>query len=273
MAPPLRAGSAGAEQFARWLGGVARGDLGWSFTQQRPVGAVLAEALPRTVALVGTALTLAFAGGVLLGAAAAWRPRARGPRWLLRAAVALHATPEFALGLALVSVVAVRLALLPAAGLSDPMLDMLGSPHRPAGRPTAPPGAARARARAGVDGDRRAPPARRARRGGGRGLRAHRARQGRLERRVLLRHALRPALAPTLTLLGLALPTLVSGAVITETVFAWPGMGLVVTQAVGARDYALVTGAVIVGSAAVAVGSLVVDLLVSTIDPRVGRLR
>ncbi len=92
--------------------------------------------------------------------------------------------------------------------------------------------------------------------------------KGLSEGRVFGRHALRAAVAPTLALLGLALPALVGGAVITESVFAWPGMGLVATQAVGARDYALVTGAVIAGSAAVALGSAAADLLHAWADPR-----
>lgn len=261
------------EQYLRWLAGIGRGELGWSFTQQRPVGAVLAESLPRTLLLVGTALTLAFGAGVVVGAVAAWRPRAWVPRALLAAAVALRATPEFAIGLALVSVFAVRLALLPAGGVSDPLLETLGTPGErlaDRARHLVLPALAlalgwtaivarhqRAALRAVADDDF---------------VRTARA-KGASGRRVLLRHALRPALAPTLTLLGLALPTLAGGALITEAVFAWPGMGLVAAQAVGARDYALVTGAVVVGSAAVAAGSLIADLLVALVDPRAGRPR
>lgn len=258
-----------AEQYARWLAGAARGDIGWSFTQQRPVGEALADALPRTLLLVGTALALAFALGVALGAWQGFRPRSRVGRALGTLAVVLHATPEFALGLGLVTLFALRLALLPAGGMADPVLDALGGPaDRLADRLAhlVLPASAlalgwtaivarhqRAAVRAVADEDF---------------VRTARA-KGLAERTVLARHALRPALAPTVTLLGLALPVLVGGAVVTESVFAWPGMGLLATQAVGARDYALVTGAVVVGSATVAAGSLAADLLVALLDPRV----
>jgi peptide/nickel transport system permease protein len=91
------------------------------------------------------------------------------------------------------------------------------------------------------------------------------------EGRVFARHALRAAIAPTLALVGLALPALVGGAVVTESVFSWPGMGLLATQAVAARDYALVTGAVVAGSAAVGARAALADVLHAWADPRAGR--
>jgi peptide/nickel transport system permease protein len=99
-------------------------------------------------------------------------------------------------------------------------------------------------------------------------LRTARA-KGVAERAVLLRHALRNALIPVITLLGLALPAVVGGVVFVERVYSWPGMGLVAVQAVGKRDYALVTATVIVGSVAVTVGALLAELLHALADPRV----
>jgi peptide/nickel transport system permease protein len=116
------------EQYARWMGAAARGDLGWSHTQQRPVRDVLADALPRSALLVGTALALSFAAGVAVGAFAGWRPRHPAARLLAAAAVVLHAAPEFVIGLLLVATVALRLALLPAGGYADPLADALLSP-------------------------------------------------------------------------------------------------------------------------------------------------
>jgi peptide/nickel transport system permease protein len=98
-------------------------------------------------------------------------------------------------------------------------------------------------------------------------LRTARA-KGLRERAVLLRHALRNALIPIITLLGLAFPALVGGVVFIERVFGWPGMGYAALQAVGARDYPLVTGAVVVGSAAVTVGAVLADVLHAAVDPR-----
>ncbi len=256
------------EQYARWISAALRGDLGWSLTQQRPVTAVLGDALPRTALLVGSALLVAFAAGITAGAFAGWRPRNRLARTLVGAAVVLHAAPEFLIGLALVGVVALRLAWLPAGGYADPVADALFSTSErlvdrlrhlilPATALALGWTAIIARHQRTAVGDAAR----------GEFVRTARA-KGLPESAVLVRHTLRVALAPTVALLGLALPALVGGAVVTESVFAWPGMGLLATQAVGARDYALVTGAVVVGSAAVAIGGLLAELLQAWLDPR-----
>ena len=256
------------EQYVRYVAAAVQGDLGWSFTEQRPVRESLGDALPRSVLLVGTALLLSLVAGIALGAWQAWRPRARTPRLFGGLAVALHATPEFALGLALVTLFALRLAILPAGGMSDPVLDSFASLWErlvDRARHLVLPATALALAWTAVVA--------RHQRAALRDVvaedfvRTARA-KGATERRVLFRHALRAAIAPTLTLVGLALPALVGGAVVTEAVFAWPGMGLLATRAVSSRDYALVTGAVIAASAAVSLGSLLADLLVALADPR-----
>jgi peptide/nickel transport system permease protein len=258
-------------QYARWLAAVARGDLGWSHTQQRPVRDVLADALPRSILLVGTALLLSFVAGAAVGALAGWRPRHPAARLLTTAAVVLHATPEFVIGLLLVATVSLRLGLLPSGGYADPLADTLFSP---AGRVldhlrhlVLPACALAVGWTAIVARHQRAALADVA---GEDFVRTARA-KGLSEGRIFARHALRPAIAPTLALLGLALPALVGGAVVTESVFAWPGMGLVATQAVAARDYALVTGAVVAGSAAVAIGAALADVLHAWADPRAAR--
>jgi peptide/nickel transport system permease protein len=93
--------------------------------------------------------------------------------------------------------------------------------------------------------------------------------KGLSERQIVWRHALRAALAPMITLLGLSLPVLLGGALFIEKVFAWPGMGLLAANAINARDYDLVTATVITGSVMVIVGNLLADLLHLAIDPRV----
>jgi peptide/nickel transport system permease protein len=93
--------------------------------------------------------------------------------------------------------------------------------------------------------------------------------KGLRERRVLLVHALRNALLPVITLFGLALPFLLTGAVLIETVFSWPGLGKLAVDAIFARDYPLVVAAAILASATVAGGSLVADLLYAAADPRI----
>ena len=257
------------DQYVRWVGAALHGDLGWSLTQQRPVTAVLADALPRTALLVGSALLLAFVVGIATGAFAGWRPHNPIARVLVGTAVVLHAAPEFVIGLALVAVVALRLAWLPAGGYADPIADSIFSPSERIAdhlRHLVLPATALALGwTAIVARHQRAAIGDAAR---GEFVRTARA-KGLSESGILVRHTLRVALGPTVALLGLALPALVGGAVVTESVFAWPGMGLLATQAVGARDYALVTGAVVVGSAAVAFGGLVAELLQAWLDPRI----
>jgi len=84
----------------------------------------------------------------------------------------------------------------------------------------------------------------------------------------VLKHALRNALLPVITLIGLSLPALVGGAFFVERVFSWPGMGYIAANAIAARDYDLVTGSVIVGGIMVTLGSLLADLLYAAVDPR-----
>jgi peptide/nickel transport system permease protein len=91
------------------------------------------------------------------------------------------------------------------------------------------------------------------------------------ERRLLWVHALRPALLPVVTLLGLSLPILVSGSVVIETIFSWPGMGQVAYNAARARDIPLILGATLIGAAAVILGNLVADVLYFVVDPRTRR--
>ena len=97
--------------------------------------------------------------------------------------------------------------------------------------------------------------------------------KGLTESRVLLAHALRNALLPTITLMGLALPFLLTGSVVVETVFAWPGMGKLAADAVLGRDYPVVMATTMAASALVVAGSLLADVLYAAADPRVGRER
>jgi peptide/nickel transport system permease protein len=91
------------------------------------------------------------------------------------------------------------------------------------------------------------------------------------EWRLVWVHALRPALLPVVTLFGLSLPVLVSGSVVIETIFSWPGMGQVAFNAARARDVPLILGATLVGAAAVILGNLVSDALYAAVDPRARR--
>jgi peptide/nickel transport system permease protein len=252
-------------QYGRFLVNAARGDFGMSFLHHRPVVTVLAEALPNTLLLVAAALFLGFGGGIVLGALQG----ARAGRWFDRVtgtiAVGVAALPEFWLALLAVLLGA---RFLPVAGMTDPAMHALYSPlgrlfdvarHLvlPAGTLAVVIGAAVSRyQRAALLGSLPDDFVRTARA------------KGASRSRVVLRHALRNALLPIITLGGLAVPALLGGAVFIEEIFAWPGMGRIVVDAVRGHDYPLVLATVLLGSALVVVGNLVADLLYAAADPR-----
>lgn len=257
------------EQYVRYLASVARGDLGWSFSRQRPVRDVLAAALPNTLVLAGTALVLAYALGIALAVVQARAPGSWTDRILGGISLFFYAMPDFWLALMVMLIFAFYLELFPVAGAVDPVVhDALPLGARLLDRLrhiVLPAGTLALLASAGIARYQRAEllgvlPEEY--------VRAARAR-GVPEWRVLVRHALRNALVPTVTLLGLSLPVLLTGTVFVERVFAWPGMGLVALDAVAARDYPLVTATVIVAAAAVTAGSILADILYRVVDPRV----
>jgi len=258
-----------AEQYVRWLANVARGELGWSFSRRVPVARALADTLPSTLLLMGAGFLLAFTGGIALGA---WQAARRG-RPLVRlvdaAALVLYAVPDFWLALMALVLFAYWVPIFPAGGAIDPvMYDYLGVGGRLVDRLkhlALPALTLAAVSAAGIARYQRAAmlevlPADFVRTARAKGL---------PERRVILRHALRNALVPVVTLVGLALPALLGGAFFVERVFAWPGMGELALGAIASRDYPLVTASVVVAGALVAVGSLVADLLLVAVDPRV----
>ncbi|MFN2565206.1 MAG: ABC transporter permease [Gemmatimonadaceae bacterium] len=257
------------EQYARYVVGLAQGKLGHSFLRRAPVGDVLAAAIPRTLLLMGIALALSIAAGVTLGAYQAARRGRPVERILGGASLFFYSLPDFWLALMGLLTFAYWIPVFPAGGIVDPSVhDYLGFWGRFGDRVrhlTLPALTLALLTTAAVARYQRAAMLDVIELDFVRTARA----KGVPERGVVARHALRNALLPVITLLGLALPTLVGGAVFVEAVFSWPGMGLLAAEAIGARDYALVTATVAVGGIMVAVGSLVADLLYAVADPRV----
>ncbi len=254
------------EQYMRWLRAVVSGDLGESFLYKEPVSRVLAQALPPTMLLAGTALILDLLLGLALALAAVRRPFGLVDRVTSLLSLGLYGAPSFWLAGMAILVFSLLLGWFPpshmhsvgARGLFD-LLHHLVLPALCLGLVGA---AGTARYLRSTLLDVRA----------SRYMLAARAR-GLPRWRLLLVHALRPALLPVVTLLGLSLPVLVSGSVVIETVFSWPGMGLVTYNAARARDIPLILGATLVGAAAVILGNLVADLLYAVVDPRARRSR
>jgi peptide/nickel transport system permease protein len=257
------------EQFGRFLLGLVRGDLGYSLSRRAPVGEVLAAAIPRTLLLMGVALTISIAVGVVLGVYQAVRRGRVAERLLSGLSLFFYSLPDFWLALIVLLAFSYWVPLFPAGGIVDATIhEYLGFWGRlwdrilhlvlPATTLALLTTAAVARYQRAamlevIELDF---------------VRTARA-KGLPERSVVGRHALRNALLPVITLIGLALPALVGGAVFVETVFSWPGMGRLAAEAIAGRDYPLITATVAVGGVTVTLGSLLADVLYAIADPRV----
>ncbi|HWC46273.1 MAG TPA: ABC transporter permease [Casimicrobiaceae bacterium] len=256
-------------QYGHWLVMVAHGDFGFSFPHRRPVSAVIGSALPNTLLLMGVALVLAFAAGIALGLIQA-RHRGRPLDWGLGiGSLFFYSMPDFWLALMLLFLFAFVWRVFPVTGMFDPIMypyygfwqrigDRLWHLVLPASTLALLSAAAIARfqraALLDVAGEDFVLTARA---------------KGVSERRVLLHHILRNALLPVITLFGLALPVLLGGSVFVEKIFSWPGMGLLTVEAIGTRDYPLLTAAVVIASVLVIAGSFIADALYAIVDPRV----
>ena len=259
-------------QYAAWLVRFVQGDWGLSIVSGRPARAVLADAWPATATLVILSLALSYLLGLGLGLLQAARAGSRTDTFLSVVSVTLFALPGYWLGLMLVMLFTYRLRLLPAFGAAgldaeflapgERMLDALRHLALPAATLTLIGLGGIARFVRGALADVR----------GSLFLTVARA-KGLKGRTVLLRHALRNALIPVLTLLGLSLPALFSGAVFVEAIFAWPGVGRVLVDAVAARDYPVVLAATAVSAALVVAGGLLADALSAVADPRLRHAR
>ncbi|MHA6782592.1 ABC transporter permease [Pseudonocardia saturnea] len=256
------------EQYGAFWAGLVRGDLGLSVQHNRPVVEVLAERLPWTLALVGTATVLAAVLGTLLGAWAAWRAdRGRGDSGTLTGMLTLDAMPGFWVGMILVAVFAVQLGWFPSYGavtITGEGAAWLGEVLARLVLPVATlvvtgMGAFFLLARASMSGVLHEAFVTRARAA------------GLSERRVALGHALRTALLPVTTSLAVAVGTMLSGAVVVESVFAYPGLGKLIFDAVTVRDYPLLQGAFLLTTVGVVAANVAADLAYPLLDPRVRR--
>ncbi|MCP3978781.1 MAG: ABC transporter permease [bacterium] len=259
-------------RYVNWLGAlVLHGDLGWSHSRSRPVAVLLREALPPTLTLAATALGLHILLGILLGVvSAAWRDRTPD-RAVTFAGLIVYAMPTFWLGLMAILLLSYHVPLFPASSLESVGAADWPWPRRILDRAwhLALPalvlgvGSAAAMARFVRSGLLLAL--------GQEFVRAARAR-GAGAPRVLTTHALRNALIPVINLIGLSLPALISGSLVIEVIFAWPGMGRLTYDAIRAQDFPVVLATTLLAAMMVVVGSLLADLAMALVDPRI-RLR
>jgi peptide/nickel transport system permease protein len=256
-------------QYARYLTALLHGDLGYSYYQRRPVTSAIADALPNTLLLAAVALVLDLGLGLLLGvyqAAHAGRP---SDTVLGQISLFFYSVPIFWLALVLLLVFGEWLRWFPVGGTGDPVIcpvfvgarcvvDRLWHLVLPAAT----------LGLVGVGGTARYQRAALLEVLSQDFIRAARA-KGLSERRVVLVHALRNALLPFITLFGLTLPFFLTGAVLVETVFAFPGIGKLAADALSARDYPLVSATTLYAGILVVSGSLIADLLYVAADPRI----
>jgi ABC-type dipeptide/oligopeptide/nickel transport system permease component len=240
-------------QYVAWLGAAATGDLGTSIRSGRPVAALVAERIPATAVLALAAFVVAVLIGVPLGIAAAARKGSLVDRVALGASLAAVATPSFWLGPMLVLLLAVRLRWLPVAGDSTAAHLVLPTLTLGAGMSGILVRMTRAAMLETLSDDY---------------VRTARA-KGASPLRVLFVHALPNAAGPLLSVLGLQLGAVLAGSVVTETVFAWPGLGRLVVEAIQARDYPVVQGAVLVIATTTVLANLLADAAQALADPRV----
>ena len=242
-------------RYVEYIGRLARGDLGRSIQQNRPVVDELADAWPATLQLTIAALLIAAGVGVAAGVVSAVWPNSAFDAVARLGSLFGLSMPVFWTGLVLIVVFALWLPWLPVGGVGSPAHLVL-----PAVTLSLPSVAMVARmTRSSVLVVLREDYVRTARA------------KGVAERLVVAKHALRNAAIPILTLLGLQAGQLMGGAVLTETVFAWPGLGRLMVKAIFARDYVLLQGAVLIFALAFVVINLAVDIAYGALDPRISR--
>lgn len=248
-------------QFATWIGRLLQGDLGISIFSNLPVATLIAQRLEPTLALAALTLVFAVLVAVPLGTIAAWKSGSLVDRFVMGFAVLGFSVPVFVLGYVLIYFLAIKLNVFPVQGyasISDGLLPFLHRLVLPSLTLSVIFIALIARiTRASVlevlseDYVRTA------------------YAKGLPERLVLLRHALRNAAVPIITVIGIGFSLLIGGVVVTESVYNIPGLGRLTVDAVLRRDYPVIQGIILVFSAAYVVVNLVIDLLYTVFDPRI----
>jgi peptide/nickel transport system permease protein len=250
-----------AVQYLRWVGHAMRGDLGVSIRTRQPVATTVAQKLPITIELTVLSILVALAIAIPAGVLAAVR---RNSGWdVLLSGISLGgvSVPNFWLGIMLILLVSVRLGWLPASGYVPPWEDLIDNLRRMI-MPALVLGTGLAavlmrQTRNAMIEVLSADYVRTARS------------KGLAQPAVVVRHALRNSLIPVVTILGLQMGALMSGAVVTEQIFVVPGFGRLIVEAVFTRDYPVVQGVVLITASAYVVINLLVDVSYSVLNPRI----
>ena len=255
-------------QYVHWVAGLATGNLGFSFTHQRAVVDVIGDAFLNTALLAGAAIILEVVIGVLIGILAAQYRHSFLERWISYGGLVIYTMPVFWVATLLLLLFSQALGILPSSHMHsigaehlNPFnydLDLLKHLILPSLTLALPGAAGLARfvyTQLAITTRQQYVSTARS--------------FGFSDRRILLKYALPNALLPLITLVGLELGGLLSGALVTETIFAWPGIGRITVTAIFARDYPLILGCTIISGVVVILGNLIADVLYTAVDPRV----
>jgi peptide/nickel transport system permease protein len=242
-----------ARQYGDFLLGLARGDLGDSFFYRRPVHEVILDKLPATLELALAAMALTVLISIPVGTIAAVRKQTATDRGAMFASLLGISIPNFWLGPMLAILFSIKLGWLPVSGRESAAHIILPAVTLGTGLAAILSRMTRSSMLDVLGEDY---------------LRTARA-KGLSESRVIVKHALRNALLPVITIVGLQLGALLSGAVITEIVFEWPGIGSLLIEAITSRDYPLVQGCILVVSLGYVAANFLTDILYAAVDPRV----
>ncbi|MBA3759245.1 MAG: ABC transporter permease [Gemmatimonadota bacterium] len=241
------------QQFGHYVGGVLRGDLGTSYITRRPIVRDLLERFPATLRLAGAAMLFAAIVGIGVGIFGAWRPGSWADRFATFAAYLGVSFPVYWVGLILILIFAVHLRWLPPSGSSGTLYLILPAITLGMRSVAFLSRMTRAAMQEVLQSDF---------------IRTARA-KGLNESRVVLSHGFRNALLPVVTVLGLDFGSYLTGSILTETIFSWPGVGRYVLTAIDKRDLPAVQGSILFLSLVFVMVNLITDLLYARVDPRV----
>jgi peptide/nickel transport system permease protein len=248
------------EQYFAWVWQLLHGNLGFSYQRDESVDTLLAQNIPRTLFLAGTATLLALMVAVPLGVYQAARANHADDHLITGVSLAFYATPTFFLGIILIVLFTQEIKILPPTGPSSsaPVWDQLSNLVLPVVTLTLVTLALFTRYMRASTIDALLQDY----------IRTARA-KGASHRRILIVHASRNSLLPVITLVGLSVPGILSGALVVESLFDYPGMGLLFWNAAQTQDYPVLLGSTLVVGCAVVLGSLLADVLYAVANPRI----
>jgi peptide/nickel transport system permease protein len=255
-------------QYVRWLKNLAKGDLGESFRSRRPVRNMLLEAIPYTLQLTVLAILLDALIGISLGIVSAVKQYSKLDKTVTLGSLVVYAIPSFWLALMLIMVFSVNLGWFPTSqtrSIDYDQLSLIGKALDRAWHLVLP---VLVMGVAGAAGTARYMRSRLLEVLNEEYVVAARA-SGFREKTVIVKHALRNAMIPIITIYGMSLPFLLGGATVIESVFAWPGMGRLTVNAVAGRDYPIIMATTMIAAILTVLGNLLADVSYAAVDPRV----